>query len=80
MTGVQTCALPILYIAHCHRALGRVGTAFVQYRLAVAEAQDRLAATRDRRFATTRDAAQKEVTALTNIAQRNFLLQLMAEP
>ncbi len=53
-----------LYIAHCHRALGHVGTAYVQYRLAAVEAEDRLGATQDRRFVATRDAARREFAAL----------------
>jgi len=49
-----------LYMARCYVEVGRVASAYVSYRLAAREAQDRLAATGEKRFALTRDAATSE--------------------
>lgn len=53
-----------LYVARCHRALGRVATAYSQLKLASREAQDRLTATGEKRFTATRDAAAGEAEEL----------------
>src|SRR6185369_14288178 len=53
-----------LYIARCLRALGKVGSAFVSYRLAMREATDRLNATGEKRYAATRDAATSEMAEI----------------
>jgi hypothetical protein len=53
-----------LYVARCHRALGRVATAYNQLRLASREAQDRATASGEKRFIATRDAAAGEAEEL----------------
>ena len=53
-----------LYVARCQRALGKVGSAFVSYRLAMREATDRLNATGEKRYKATRDAATSEMAEI----------------
>lgn len=53
-----------LYIGRCHRALGRTASAFTSFRLSAREAQDRLVASGENRYAATRDAANGEAAAL----------------
>lgn len=53
-----------LYMARCHHALGRIGKAFILYRQAALEAQDRMAASGDQRFAATVATARKEAAAI----------------
>ena len=53
-----------LFIARCYRALGKVASAYTAFRLASREAQDRLAATHEKRYAPTRDAASGEAAEL----------------
>lgn len=49
-----------LYIARCLAKLGKVATAYVNFRFTAREANDRLVATGERRYALTRDAATEE--------------------
>jgi hypothetical protein len=53
-----------LYIARCYRALEKPASAYTAYRLAAKEAQDRLAATGEKRYTATRDAATAESAEL----------------
>ena len=53
-----------LYIARCQRALGKIGSAFVSYRLAMREATDRLNTTGEKRYKATRDAAASEMAEI----------------
>lgn len=53
-----------LYLARCHHALGRIGKAFILYRQAALEAQDRMAASGDQRFSATQATARKEAAAI----------------
>lgn len=53
-----------LYIARCFRKLKRPGSAYTQFKLAGKEAQDRIAATNERRYAATRDAALAEAAEI----------------
>lgn len=53
-----------LYLARCHHALGRIGKAFILYRQAALEAQDRMAASGDQRFLGTMATARKEAAAI----------------
>lgn len=53
-----------LYIARCQRALGRIASAYTQFKLAAREAQDRLGATGEKRYSATRDAAAGEAAEL----------------
>jgi hypothetical protein len=59
-----------LYLGRCFRALGKVGSAFTLLRLAAREAQDRLTATGEGRFAATRDAATREAAELEHKVPR----------
>jgi tetratricopeptide (TPR) repeat protein len=49
-----------LYIARCYRALRKVASAYTTYRMAAREAQDRLTASGEKRYAATRDSANSE--------------------
>ncbi len=49
-----------LYIARCFRQLGKFASAHTQYELAAREAKDRVAATGEKRYAATVEAATKE--------------------
>jgi hypothetical protein len=49
-----------LYIARCHRQMGRVASAWLSFRMSAREANDRLAASGEKRYAATRDAATSE--------------------
>lgn len=60
-------------IARCYKALGKIGSAYVQFRRTALEAQDRINATGEARFAPTRDAATAEVSALESIVPRMIL-------
>lgn len=51
-----------LYLARCYRQMGQIGTAYVHLRLAAREAQELVAG--ERRYATTRDAANREAADL----------------
>ena len=51
-------------IAKCFLALGRIGSAYSSFRRAAKEAQDRVAATGEQRFASTQVAAEGEVAQL----------------
>lgn len=51
-------------IAKCYVALGKVASAFVSFKRAAQEAQDRVNATGEKRFLPTRDAALAEAAAL----------------
>jgi len=53
-----------LYIALCHRALGKVGSAYSGFRRAAQEASDRLAATGEKRYAATRNSASAEAAEI----------------
>ncbi|MBI3205660.1 MAG: hypothetical protein HYZ29_29240 [Myxococcales bacterium] len=53
-----------LYIARCYRALGKPASAYTMYRMASKEAQDRLAATGEKRYTATRDSAISEAGEL----------------
>ena len=53
-----------LYIARCYRALGKVASAYTNFRLASREAQDRLGATGEKRYSATRDAAASEAAEI----------------
>lgn len=52
-----------LYVARCQRAVGRIGSAYVSYNLAVREATDRLAAG-EKRFKATKEAAAVEMAEI----------------
>lgn len=49
-----------LYIARCFEKLGKVASAYVNFRFAAREAHDRLVATGEKRYGLTRDAAIAE--------------------
>lgn len=51
-------------IARCYKALGQIGSAYVQFHRTAHEAQDRINATGEARYAPTRDAAEAEAQAL----------------
>ena len=51
-------------VARCYKALGQIGSAFVQFHRTAHEAQDRINATGEARYAPTRDAAEAEAQAL----------------
>ena len=53
-----------LYIGRCLRGLGKTASAFTTLRLAAREAQDRLVASGEKRYAATRDAANLEAAEL----------------
>lgn len=53
-----------LYLARCHHALGRIGKAYILYRQAALEAQDRMAASGDQRFSGTLATARKEAAGI----------------
>lgn len=53
-----------LYIGRCLRELGKTASAFTSLRLAAREAQDRLVASGEKRYAATRDAANQEAAEL----------------
>ena len=62
-------------IARCFKALGKIGSAYVQFHRTSHEAQDRMNATGEARFAPTRDAAEAEALALEKSVPR-LALQL----
>jgi tetratricopeptide (TPR) repeat protein len=47
-------------VGRCYRALGKVASAYTAFKLAAREAQDRLAASGEKRYMATRDAAAHE--------------------
>jgi hypothetical protein len=49
-----------LYIARCFRQLGKIASAFTNFKLTSREATDRLNATGEKRYGATRDAANTE--------------------
>jgi len=49
-----------LYIGRCYRALGKVASAYTSLKLAAREAQDRQAASGEKRYGATRDTANQE--------------------
>lgn len=51
-------------IARCYLALGRIGSAYTQFRRAAQDADDRLKATHEHRYAATRNAASAEAASL----------------
>lgn len=53
-------------IAKCYVALGKTASAYVSFKRAAQEAQDRVNATGEKRFLPTRDAALAEAAALEN--------------
>ena len=53
-----------LYVGRCYRALGKVASAYTELKLAAREAQDRLAASGEKRYGATRDAANDEAAQL----------------
>jgi tetratricopeptide (TPR) repeat protein len=53
-----------LYMGRCYRAIGRTASAYTAFRLAGREAQDRQAASGEKRYAATRDAANQEAAEL----------------
>jgi hypothetical protein len=53
-----------LYVARCYRAIGKTASAYTAFKLAAHEAQDRQAATGEKRYAATRDTANQEAAAL----------------
>jgi hypothetical protein len=59
-----------LYLARCYRALGKTASAYTAFRMASREAQDRLAATGEKRYAATRDAAASEGAELESKVAR----------
>jgi hypothetical protein len=54
----------LLYIGRCYRETGKLASAYVTFKRSAREAQDRLTATLEKRFAATRDAASGEAAAL----------------
>lgn len=60
-------------IARCYKALGKIGSAYVQFYRASLEAQDRINATGEARFTPTRDAARAEANALESTVPRMML-------
>jgi tetratricopeptide (TPR) repeat protein len=54
----------LLYMARCYKGLGKVASAYTTYRLASRQAQDRLVATAEKRYAATRDAATREAAEI----------------
>lgn len=54
----------LLYIGRCHREAGRPASAYVALRRSAREAQDRLTATLEKRYAATRDAAAAEAVEI----------------
>jgi hypothetical protein len=59
-----------LYIARCYRALRKVASAYTTYRMAAREAQDRLTASGEKRYAATRDSANSEGAELESRVPR----------
>lgn len=51
-------------MARCYIALGKTASAYSNFKRAAQEAEDRVSATHDKRYAATRDAALAEVRAL----------------
>ena len=68
-----------LYIARCHRAQGRVASAYTNFKLASREAQDRLTASGEKRYTATRDAAASEAAELESKVPR-LTLVVPADP
>lgn len=60
-------------IAKCYLALERTASAYTTFRRAAREAQDRIKATGEQRFAPTRAAAEAEVAQLENVVPRLML-------
>jgi len=54
----------VLYMARCYKGLGKTASAYTSFRLAYKQAQDRLVATSDKRYAATRDSAAKEAAEI----------------
>jgi hypothetical protein len=52
------------YIGRCYKALGKIASAYTELKLAAREAQDRLSASGEKRYASTRDAANDEAAQL----------------
>lgn len=57
-------------IGTCYHALGRLGSAYSFFRRAAKEAEDRILATSDPRYAATRDAAQLRLRELEPLVPR----------
>jgi hypothetical protein len=53
-----------LYIARCYRALGKPASAYLNFQQAMREAQDRFAATGERRYTATQNTAAQEATQI----------------
>lgn len=53
-----------LYVGRCYKALGKVASAYTSLRMAAREAQDRVVATGEKRYAATRDAANSEAAEI----------------
>ncbi len=60
-------------IARCLKALGKIGSAYVQFHRAAHEARDRINATGEARFGPTRDAAEAEAKSLDHLVPRMIL-------
>ena len=60
----------LLYIGRCYRETGKLASAYVTLRRSAREAQDRLNATLEKRFAATRDAAASEAAELESRVPR----------
>lgn len=54
----------LLYIGRCYRETGKLASAYVTFKRSSREAQDRLTATLEKRYAATRDAAASEAAEL----------------
>ncbi len=81
----------LLYIGRCYRETGKLASAYVTFRRSAREAQDRLTATLEKRYAATRDAATSEaaelearvprlVIAVPSGLPRDFLVTLDGKP
>ena len=54
----------VLYMGRCYLGLGKTASAYTSFRLAYRQAQDRLVATADKRYAGTRDSAAREAATI----------------
>ncbi|MDB4997166.1 MAG: hypothetical protein JWM74_4598 [Myxococcaceae bacterium] len=54
----------LLYIGRSYRGLGKLGSAYVSFKLSARTAQERLTVTLEKRFAATRDVANTEAAEL----------------
>jgi hypothetical protein len=63
-----------LYVARCQRALGKTASAYSTFRLASREAEDRVRATGDKRYAATQQSAALEAARLEPLVPRVTLV------